>query len=93
LQNKIPGNFLFRIGGVQGITPGQIHYLIFTAFKTACPICQHNGFTGPVSGVLLHFRKGVENGALAYVRVPGQGDNWKVFGHKKAPIHSHYFIV
>ena len=67
---KIPGNLLLRRVGQQRIGARQIHN--FPAAPAAPG--KGNGFARPVARMLVHPRKGIEQGAFAHIGVPGQGD-------------------
>ena len=70
----IPRSLLLGRIGRQRIGPGQIDPAHPHAVVAARPAGKVNGFSGPISGVLVHTGQGVEDAALADVWVACQGD-------------------
>ena len=73
---EIPGHLLFRGVGQQGIGPRQVHQHPPMPASAG----QGHGLSRPVSGVLPHTGKRIEQGAFAHIGIPGQGDAALFYG-------------
>ena len=72
-EEKVPGGLLLGGVGLQGVAPGQVHQNVPEVPVAAVALGVGHCLAGPVSRMLVHIGKGVEDGALAHVGVAAEG--------------------
>ena len=72
-EKIVPGYFLLRGVGAEGIGAGQVHQAHGGVSDPKAPLRRGNSLSGPVAGVLVQTREGVEHRGFAHIGVSRQG--------------------